>query len=142
MKKSPQSMIGVTLLEIMLVLAIAAMVIVMSIRYYQSASNNQKIAAGLNTVTSVIAAGESVLGAKGSLATMATDALPYLPNNQLPYSPWGGQISISGADATSYSITMAVPSNICDSFLTLVKQNAKLSGSTCSGNSINVKVTE
>jgi len=34
-------MSGVTLLEIMLVLAVAAMVIVMSIRYYRNATNSQ-----------------------------------------------------------------------------------------------------
>ncbi len=142
MKKSSRSMLGVTLLEIMLVLAIAAMVIVMSIRYYQSASNNQKMAAGLNAVTSVIAAGESVLGAKGSLATIATDALPYLPNNAMPNSPWGSPITISGAAATTYTIVMNIPSSICPAFLSLVQQNNKLSTSNCSGNTVNVVVNE
>ncbi len=142
MKKSPRLMLGVTLLEIMLVLAIAAMVIVMSIRYYQSASNNQKIAAGLNAVTSIIAAGESVLGAKGSLTTIATDALPYLPNNEVPNSPWGGPMKIEDALATSYSISMTIPSLVCPSFLSLVKQNSKLSTSSCDGNTVSVKVME
>ncbi len=36
------SVLGVTLLEIMLVLAIAAMVVVMSIRYYQAARASQQ----------------------------------------------------------------------------------------------------
>lgn len=142
MKKSPQSMLGVTLLEIMLVLAIAAMIIVMSIRYYQSASNNQKIAAGLNAVTSIIAAGESVLGATGSLATIATDALPYLPDNKMPSSPWGGPMTITGAGASTYTIVMNVPTALCSSFLALVNQNSKLSSSNCGTNSINVVVNE
>jgi len=142
MKKSLQSMLGVTLLEIMLVLAIAAMVIVMSIRYYQSASNNQKIAAGLNAVTSVIAAGESVLGATGSLTTVAKDALPYLPNNAMPNSPWGGPMTVTGAGASTFTIVMNIPTALCPSFLSLVTQNAKLSTSSCGTDSINVVVNE
>jgi len=142
MKKSPQSMLGVTLLEIMLVLAIAAMVIVMSIRYYQSASNNQKIAAGLNAVTSIIAAGESVLGATGSLSTVATDALPYLSGNKIPNSPWGGAMSISGAGPSTYTIVMPMPTALCPSFLALVNQNSKLATSNCGGTGINVVVNE
>lgn len=134
--------VGVTLLEIMLVLAIAAMVIVMSIRYYQSASNNQKIAAGLNAVTSVIAAGESVLGARGSLLTIAVDALPYLPNNLMPNSPWGGPMTITSPTPTSYTINMTIPTALCPSFLSLVTQNSKLATSACNGNQLTVNVLE
>ena len=144
MKKSPQSLVGVTLLEIMLVLAIAAMVIVMSIRYYQSASNNQKIAAGLNAITSIIAGGESVLGAVGNLKTVSSDILPYLPKGEMPNSPWGGKMAISTTTPadTNYSFTMTIPEKLCPSFLPLVTQNSKLSSSTCSTNKLTVNVME
>lgn len=141
MKKLLQSMVGVTLLEIMLVLAIAAMVIVMSIRYYQSASNNQKIAAGLNSIMGIIAAGESVLGAKGSLATVAVDALPYLPNNTLPNSPWGSPMQVANAQATSYDIEMNLPDIVCPAFQSLIQQNAKLTA-RCAGQQVIVSVQE
>lgn len=142
MKKSPQSMLGVTLLEIMLVLAIAAMVIVMSIRYYQSASNNQKITAGLNTVLGIVSAGESVLGAKGSFNSIATDALNYLPNGVVPNSPWGGAMSItSQANGTSYKINMSVPTNVCQAFSDLLKQNSKLTPA-CGNGSIDITVSQ
>src|SRR4029078_34419 len=95
MKKSFRSILGVTLLEIMLVLAIAAMVVVMSIRYYQSASANQKINSGLNTVTGVIAAGASVFAAKGSLSTATADIPTYMPGGTMPNSPWGGPLTIT-----------------------------------------------
>jgi type II secretory pathway pseudopilin PulG len=144
MKKLLQSILGVTLLEIMLVLAIAAMVIVMSIRYYQSASNNQKIAAGLNAVTGIIAAGESVLGAKGSLATVASDALPYLPNGALPNSPWGGQMTIQNGTATSYKISMPITANppgVCAAFQSLIQQNSKITAA-CGGGVATITVQE
>jgi type II secretory pathway pseudopilin PulG len=143
MKKSLQAtnILGVTLLEIMLVLAIAAMVIVMSIRYYQSASNNQKINAALNVITSVVAASESVFGAKGSLLTVSTDITPYLPNNRLPFSPWGGDITFEDPHTTDYKFVLHVPTTVCPALLALVQQNSKLTNSNCStAGQIDVKV--
>ena len=77
MKKTVKSMLGVTLLEIMLVLAIAALVIVMSIRFYQSAADSNKVNAGLNTIQGVVAAAESSITATGD----ATSAKNYLPGS-------------------------------------------------------------
>jgi len=134
MKRSLQAkktLLGVTLLEIMLVLAIASMVIVMSIRYYQSASNNQKINAALNVITGMVAGGESVLGATGSLATVGTAIKPYLPNNKLPDSPWGGVVEVTAAGESTYRFTVNVPAAVCPGLLALVNQNSKLSTSNC-----------
>jgi type II secretory pathway component PulJ len=47
MKKQARSILGVTLLEIMLVLAVAAMIIIMSVRYYESANSSQQANATL-----------------------------------------------------------------------------------------------
>ena len=47
---------GVTLLEIMLVLAIAAMIIVMSVRYYQSTTNAQQANAFVAQMQAIAAA--------------------------------------------------------------------------------------
>jgi Tfp pilus assembly protein FimT len=129
MKQSRQSILGVTLLEIMLVLAIAAMVIVMSIRYYQSASLNQKIAATLNNITAVVAAAESYLAATGTLTGLATaEITPYLPGGVMPYTGWGGQMTVTGGQASSYTIGLpSVPSAACTQLTNLVKQNSKLS---------------
>ena len=142
MKRSLQAkktLLGVTLLEIMLVLAIASMVIVMSIRYYQSASNNQKINAALNVITGVVAGGESVLGAKGSLATVGADILPYLPNAKLPDSPWGSPIVFGIQNVSDYTFTMNVPTAVCPSLKALIEQNSKITAG-CGANSVSVKV--
>jgi len=139
-------MLGVTLLEIMLVLAIAAMVIVMSIRYYQSASNNQKIAAGLNTIMAVAAAGESYLAtgpAQGLQTASTLNFTPYL-GGVVPTSPWGGPLEIAGINATSYSIDMSVSSDpvVCTQLIALISQNSKLStpAPTCAGGKLKVTV--
>ena len=44
---------GATLLEVMLVLAVAAMVIVMSIRYYKNAQNSQNVNAILAQIQAI-----------------------------------------------------------------------------------------
>ena len=128
MNRSFKSMLGVTLLEIMLVLAIAAMVIVMSIRYYQSASMNQKINATLNNITGIVAAGESYLAATGTLAGLtAANLTPYLPGGAMPFSGWGGAMSITAGGANSYTINIpSVPGTACTQLLSLVNQNTKL----------------
>jgi len=128
MKRSFKSMIGVTLLEIMLVLAIAAMVIVMSIRYYQTASLNQKINSMMSTVTAITAAGENYYAANGSFAGINQTAIQnYMPGGTMPSTPWGGTITIAaGTDNYSYTITPAgVPANACGAIRGLLQQNVK-----------------
>ncbi len=149
MKKSLQTMLGVTLLEIMLVLAIASMVIVMSIRYYQSASTNQKITSGLNVVTAVVAAGESLLAATGSLATASGTTLgAYLPGGQMPNSPWGGPVTIPTANQMGYTIDMPISTstNACSQFILLVNGGPpgtnKKTVANCGSNSVSIQVNE
>jgi type II secretory pathway pseudopilin PulG len=131
MKRSFKSMLGVTLLEIMLVLAIAAMVIVMSIRYYQSASTNQKINAAVNSITGIVAAGENYLSANGTFSGLNSSMVaPYLPGGKMPNSPWGGPMSISSAATVDYTIKIPnVPAagGGCEQIKSLLSGNTKLS---------------
>jgi Tfp pilus assembly protein PilE len=121
-------MLGVTLLEIMLVLAIAAMVIVMSIRYYQSASISQKINSAINTITGIVAAGENYLNAKGTYSGISMSGLSvFLPGGGATSSPWGGLVSLSGAGAATYTIIMPnVPADACAQMNALLKTNNKV----------------
>lgn len=116
MRKNLKSLLGVTLLEVMLVLAIAAMIIVMSVRYYQSASSSQQANAVLEQVQGIVAAADSLAQAKGSYsgANVSNDSLtPLLPNGGL-MTPWGDPITVTGATATTYTINIgSVPSGVC-----------------------------
>lgn len=140
--KNFQRMQGVTLLEIMLVLAIAAMVIVMSIRYYQSASTNQKINAALGTITGIVAAGENYLSATGTMPKANADVTPYLPDQKWPTSPWGGtalgDLTQSGT-GYKFSINTSTTSD-CTALSNAVKRNGKLAASACSGSTLTVDV--
>jgi type II secretory pathway pseudopilin PulG len=116
MKKSLKTMLGVTLLEIMLVLAIAAMVIVMSIRYYQSANASQQVNAAASMMTAIVAAADGLAQATGSYAaggvTTAT-ITPLLPNGSNTL-PWGGTATIETATATTVPVKFnKTPANVC-----------------------------
>ncbi len=140
MKRSFKLALGVTLLEIMLVLAIAAMVVVMSIRYYQSASTNQKVAATLNAATAIMAAGENYLSSTGSFTGIVDASItPYMPGGVMPVSPWGGgSLSVTaGGGGATYSINVpgltagGTGQAVCAQINQLLLKNSKMSMVTC-----------
>lgn len=115
-KRSFRSTLGVTLLEVMLVLAIAAMIIVMSVRYYQSASSSQQANSVLQQVQGIVAAADSLAQAQGSYAAVNvsnTTLAPLLPGGAFT-TPWGESIEVAGASETSFTINLGgVPSGVC-----------------------------
>lgn len=68
-------MLGVTLLEIMLVLAIASMIIVMSIRYYTSANLAQQSNAIFQLVVALSAAADNLAVGAGSYSSVTAPML-------------------------------------------------------------------
>lgn len=121
MKKFSKAMLGVTLLEVMLVLAIAAMIIVMSVRYYQSASSSQQSNSLLEQVQGIVSAANSMAQAKGAYnasgVTITNSGLaPLLPGGSLN-TPWGTAFTISATGPTTFSIDIpGVPSGVCPLF--------------------------
>ena len=107
MKRTLRTMLGVTLLEIMLVLAIASMVIVMSIRYYQTATASQQANAALEMISSITAAADSLAqgaGGYSSAALSATSIAPLLPANGL-VTPWNQTVVIAASGNTAYTVS-------------------------------------
>jgi type II secretory pathway pseudopilin PulG len=104
---------GVTLLEIMLVLAIAAMIIVMSIRYYQSATAGAQTNAVLSQIQGIIAASDQLAQATGTYTGIDDTKLkPLLPNNTFN-TPWGTTMTYTGS-ASSFVISVpGVPAGVC-----------------------------
>lgn len=118
MKKISQSILhsaGVTLLEIMLVLAVAAMIIVMSVRYYQSATSSQQATAALQQIQAVTAAADTLAQGSKAYAGVTNQAVANLINNGNPMTTvWGGVITIGTATATTYPVTITLmPQAIC-----------------------------
>lgn len=115
MKKFIRTMQGVTLLEIMLVLAIAAMVIVMSVRYYQSANASQQATNILSQIQSITAAADSLAqaGGGGYNATNLGQITSLLPTNSL-ISPWGSTITVTAKTGTTYDVAIpGMPPAVC-----------------------------
>jgi type II secretory pathway pseudopilin PulG len=136
MNKKLKSALGVTLLEVMLVLAIAAMIIVMSVRYYQSASSSQQANAVLEQVQGIVSAADGLAQAKGSYSAAGinnSSLTPLLPGGGLT-TPWGEPIAVSGATSTTYTIDLgSVPSGVCPLLYSKLSTNNNFSVSgTCS----------
>lgn len=131
MKKMMKSVLGVTLLEIMLVLAIAAMIIVMSVRYYQSASANQQANTVLQMVQGITAAADNLAqGSGGYTGTTADNITPLMPNNSLA-TPWGATITITSPSATGYTVNFpTTPAAVCRSVSSKLASNAKYTAVT------------
>jgi type II secretory pathway pseudopilin PulG len=137
MKRNFKSMLGVTLLEIMLVLAIAAMVIVMSIRYYQSATSSQQANAALQQIQAVTAAIDSIAQGAGGYTTSniaSPNVLPLLPKNGLT-TPWNSQITIGAPSSpTTYEVTVkSTPAAVCPILKAKLAVNSHYSGFSACG---------
>jgi len=128
MKRFAKSVLGVTLLEIMLVLAIAAMIIVMSVRYYQSASINQQANAFIAQLNAIQAAADSLAQGTGSYSAAGVNSTAILAITGGGASglntPWGGKISVSAAAATmTYTVTLT-PTAVCNLVKTRLNTNS------------------
>lgn len=120
MKNTFKKMAGVTLLEVMLVLAIAAMIIVMSVRYYQSATSSQQANAVLGQVQAIVAAADQLAQATGAYTTannggaLTTAAIQTLLPAAGMMTPWGQAITIGGVTSSAFTITLpTTPATVC-----------------------------
>lgn len=139
MKRFAKSMLGVTLLEIMLVLAIAAMVIVMSIRYYQSANASQQATQVLNQITAILASADALSQGSGSYSAVSSGTItPLLSNVGGLKTPWGTSMTVTGA-VNTFSVSIpGTPAAVCGLIAGRLKGDPHYSSvSTCpaSGNS-------
>lgn len=128
MKRFSRPIMGVTLLEVMLVLAIAAMIIVMSVRYYQSASSSQQANSVLEQIQSITAAADGLAQSSGSYkeADIGNSALyPLLPNGSYAFiTPWGTDITVDNPQPNSYDVTIPdPPSGVCPLIVTKLATN-------------------
>jgi type II secretory pathway pseudopilin PulG len=136
MKKTfKSSMMGVTLLEVMLVLAIAAMIIVMSVRYYQSTVASQQTNATLSQITAIVAAADALSQATGSYANIDTASITaVVPANSMTAS-WGQPITMGTSGVSSFIIQIeGMPANVCPLVKARLEANAHFTTlSICGG---------
>lgn len=133
-----KKILGVTLLEILLVLAIAGLIIVVSIRYYASATASQQANTAFSMASSITAAADNLAASSGSYSAAGVSSptiQPLMPNRSLT-TPWNTTVTITNATATTYRVTFpATPVGVCPLLLQKVNgssDNHYSSASTCS----------
>lgn len=130
-------MFGVTLLEIMLVLAIAAMVIVMSIRYYTSATMSQQANTVRSQIQAIAAAMDNLAVGAGTYSQVSASAIiNAMGGAQNLKTPWNTTISVNTpAGVTSYVVVVpGTTTSLCSILAAQVKSNPRFTGScTASG---------
>jgi Tfp pilus assembly major pilin PilA len=127
--------LGVTLLEVMLLLAIAAMIIVMSVRYYETATANQQAVAALNVIQGVTALADGLAQGANSYTIVTTEAVRQLMPAQSMLLPWGAELSITSQNAQNYDVSLPdTPAVVCQLLKARMASNirfANLGSNTC-----------
>jgi type II secretory pathway pseudopilin PulG len=131
--KRIKSVLGVTLLEIMLVLAIAAMIIVMSVRYYQSAQVSSQANAFVSQVQAITSAAENIAQGTGSYSGVtAAQIASMLPTNGM-LAPWGGTVTFTPS-TTGFKLDVPASSTATCTLVTAkLKASSQytVTGTTC-----------
>ncbi len=130
---------GIGLLELMLSLAIIAILLVMAIRYYQSASNSQKVTQALDMFNAVKSGAKNYFTTTHSVNVSMSSLVSggYLPSSYLDkgsttssahVSPWGTAFTITGSgggtggSGVQFTVTMdAVPLDSCTQIVSRIK---------------------
>lgn len=109
---------GIGLLELMLALAIIALLLIAATRYYLIARAAEQVEEGGNIVTAVYSAGQNWLENKDTLTGVTiTD---FVANASVPSdfgktnaTPWGGSIGVTG-NANVLTLTFdKIPATVC-----------------------------
>jgi len=141
MQKSIRYMLGATLLEVMLVLAIIGLIILMSVRYYQSASTSNQVEAVLEAVQSITATAENIggPGTPGYTASQITaSSLKGVGGTTILNGPFGGIISVTGVTSSTYTVTIpnVVAQPCTGASVKLKASNTKYTGFSCAGTAL------
>lgn len=129
--------LGVTLLEMILVIEVASMIFMMAVKFYRSATASHQVNAAITIIEAITASADSLSLGTGSYVGISTGAIRNLMPNKSMKSPWGGDITISGASITSHSyqvIMEGTPRAVCYQLKSRLVSNNKytgMAGNTC-----------
>lgn len=135
---------GITLLELMLSLAIIAILLIAAMRYFESTRSSQRVNDGIQSLQSAMQASDNWYATfKSFTGTSAGDinVTALINMNLLPtdfaVNPWGGAASITAADASHVQIELTdISKNDCNQLEGIMKQHG-FTG-TCTDSSYSV----
>lgn len=145
MKKNKHQ--GISLLELMLSLAIIAILLVMATRYYQITRQSQQVEEGLELMTSIYTAGSSYLESNPSFSgvTLQTfinnGSVPASFKNSATINPWGGALTVTGSAQNLVVGMTNIPDKACNNLDAKVKQKFGVSTSSCNNNTYSYTLT-
>lgn len=132
MNRVLKNIFGVTLLEIMLVLAIAAMIIVMSIRYYQASNSSNGANSTMEQINVIASAVDNISrGGGGNYSNVTQTALLGVvgSSNMMAYTNLA--ITFSATGPATYNVVMPLSNPICANVAAKLVGNSKI-GTTAS----------
>lgn len=115
---------GLTLIEVLLVLGIAAVVIVGAVAFYNNASNATKMNQAKAQIQAIAGGVKTLYAAQSSYASVSTNVVVnagIAPQNAIDgnnlINPWGGATTVVGA-ARTFELRMSdVPNDACVNLL-------------------------
>lgn len=131
MRALAKSTLGVTLLEIMLVLAIAAMIIVMSIRYYDSATTSQQANTTLQQVQAIIVTMDNLGMGSNSYVGISQSDIESLLGAASMRSVTNERIIVEPVSDAIYRVTIPLNTPICTSVRVKLEANSKITNAAC-----------
>jgi len=141
--RSIRLMLGVTLLEVMLVLSIVSLIILMSVRYYQATTNASQTQQGLALIQALSATADNLaMGDTGGYSNATSANMKELSGAGILASPWGGTVAISAQTPTTYKIVIPnTPVGVCDNVKNKLSTDSKFTFSACSGGASGITYT-
>lgn len=133
MRRSLRSMLGATLLEVMLVLSIIALIILMSVRYYQATSNASQTQQAIALIQAITASADNLaMGSSGGYSNATSSNITSLSGSSVLASPWGGPNVITPVTATTYTVLIPnAPAAVCKNVTNKIKPNTKYTSLSC-----------
>ena len=116
----------VTLLEILLVLGVASVIILMSVKFYKSAGDSSQVNSVMQTIQGITAAADGIAQNDGSYAGATSTAIATIAGSKIFVAPWGSTITIA-ANATGYTLTFTNKpgTQVCDQLILKMGSNPK-----------------
>jgi len=134
---------GISVLEVMLSLAIIAVILVMATRYYKTAQQSQQVKNALNILGGIVASEVDYAAANsnkydGSIEDLSTNG--YLPagiggtGTTAGNDPWGNPIGLTAPSGGGFTVTYSnVPATTCAELASIVNQQQAGTASCASG---------
>ncbi len=131
---------GIGLLELMLSLAIIAVLLIMATRYYQSARNSQQVNDAISLTNAIAGASQSWVLGQNNFSSISFDELKKqglipssIADNYKNATPWHTELDLAPSkDGSQVIITFnAIPATACNSLSTKLQGQMDTTGTDC-----------